>query len=192
MQFGIAAARARLLRQHGWAGARVWSGQRGVEGARDPGRAGRARSRRDFWACEGCVGQVAVALLLLELGLDDVGMGDLAGGLALLGESGEAGGFVSGALRYSEFAVSREGAVEEADHGGGEAAAGDLELCGGHGERQQMAWETALNCWAPIVSLTMAWLTYSCTALLAMKRGAFWEPVGPAPFFNPLGWVYRN
>ena len=31
---------------------------------------------------------------------------------------------------------------------------------------------TALNCCAPMVSLTWPWLMYSCTALLAMKRGA--------------------
>ena len=68
-------------------------------------------------------------------GLDDVGVRGLAGGLALLGEGAEAGGFGDGALGYGELAVRGERGIEESDNGGVEAAAGDLEFRGGDGER---------------------------------------------------------
>ena len=64
-----------------------------------------------------CVGQVAVALLLLKLGLDHVCVGHLAGRLALLGERGKAGGLVRGALGDRDPAVGGGRCIEEANHG---------------------------------------------------------------------------
>jgi hypothetical protein len=79
------------------------------------------------------VGEVAVTLLLLQVGFDYIGVGCFAGVFALLGELGEAGGFVGGALSCGEFMVCGEGAVIEADYGGDEAATGDFEFGGGYG-----------------------------------------------------------
>ena len=81
------------------------------------------------------VGKLTVALLCLELRLDDVGVGCLAGGLALLSESVEAGSFSGGTLGYGELAIRRERSVEETDDGGVETATGYLKLGGGDGER---------------------------------------------------------
>ena len=55
---------------------------------RGSGKSSTASSRRAFSAFKLRVGQIAFALLLLQLGLDDVGVRHFAGGLALLGQLG--------------------------------------------------------------------------------------------------------
>ena len=118
----------------------VAGGERRGDGGDGEGE-GRARVREEEDAefevglldLESGVGEIALSLLLLELGFDYVGVGAFAGGLTLLGEGGEGGRFGGSALGYGELVVSGEGAVVEADDGGDEAAAGEFQLSGGEG-----------------------------------------------------------
>ena len=78
------------------------------------------------------IGEVPLALLLLKLGLDHVGVGGLALLLALAGQRGEVGGFGAGALGNGKLVVGRNSSVVEAGDGGDQAAAGDFQFRGGH------------------------------------------------------------
>jgi len=64
-----------------------------------------AEVEASFFGGESRVVELALALLGGEIGFDDVGVGDFASILQLVGEVDESSGFVEGALRNVDFAA---------------------------------------------------------------------------------------
>jgi hypothetical protein len=102
-------------------------------------RRARVRKKKDaefesrFVYGQAGIGEFAFALLLLKLGLDDVGMGSLALLFPLCCKRHEVVGLGAGLFGDCEAAIRSEHSIEKPADRGNEAAAGDLELRRGHG-----------------------------------------------------------
>ena len=108
-----------------------WCGGLGLEGRAWIGEEQHAEFEVSFGCGELRVLDIADALLLRELGLDDVSVGGLAGLLALLGEGEETVGIIGRLLDHCELGICRGNTVVERNHGGEQAAASDLGSSGG-------------------------------------------------------------
>ena len=102
----------------------------GVERAR-VGEEQDAEVEASFFCGEGRVVELALALLGGKVGFDDVGVGDFAAILKLVGEVDEGVGFVEGALGDVDFADCGEGREIRGDDAGDQIAAGAFEVGGG-------------------------------------------------------------
>ena len=87
-----------------------------------------AQLQAGFACADLCVGQIARALLLLQLRFDYIGVGALARGLALIGLREEALGLIRGASCSGELRLRRVQSVVEIDYGCHQSAACDFEF----------------------------------------------------------------
>ena len=109
-------------------------GRRGGHGLEVGARIGKqeyAKLQAGAGGCEPGILHVADSLLLLQFGLDDVGVGGLAGLLALLGELEKVAGLVRTALHDGKLGFRGSHAIVERYDRGEQAAPRDLRLgCG--------------------------------------------------------------
>ena len=109
----------------GWAVATiVFHGEIGTEIGKDQD----AQSDSGFFDGELRVLQIALALLLGDLGFDDIGVRDFAALFLLLRDIEELLGFAQAGLGVGELALRRDDGVVVLNHGRVQAARGDFDL----------------------------------------------------------------